>query len=311
MKKIILDFNENIRDVFFKYKENGVVGNEELLIKIYEEMKCIYYMEQYNEYEDIFLNMQKEWFLLEGLKRNIVNFKDDKFISEENKYSFDFLSKALNINKDFVNIYLDEIMKNTNFFYESLIEYGFMKENERMSSYKKIEDLSLFIDLIKIIIDKDKNFKNNIEKYYMNKSMSSIYYRNEKDESKMFFYFIQIKRNSKNSYDYEDMELLALKNKKVLESINIKMEDIIFNGGEENQYSDINCLKSFLKINFNSNKYEERFNKLKEIICNNLSEHEEESLKEIFSEKKILFEKLNIQDRLSINVENKNYKKRI
>lgn len=302
------DFNEKIKEIFSEYKKNGIIKIEELFIKVNSEMGCLYYMEQYTEYEDTFLNIQKEWFLLEGMKRNLINFKDNKFISEKNKYSFDFLSKALNINKGFVNDYLEKSMKNKKVFYEALIEYGFMKENERMSSYKKFEDLLLFTDLIKIIIDKDSNFKNNIEKYYMNKSMSSIYYRNEKDDSKMFFYFLQVKRNSKKSYNYEDMKSLTLINKNILESININIEDIIFKGGEENQYSDLNCLKSLMEMNFNNNKYEDKFHKLKEIMCCNLSDEEIESLKEVFKKKDVLFEKMKIENKLS-NIENKNKKK--
>lgn len=306
------DFNEIIKEIFLEYKKNGIVENEELFIKVYEEMSFFHYMEQYTEYEDTFLNMQKEWFLLEILKKNLINIKDDKFISDKNKYSFGFLSKALSINSDFVNNYLDNIMESKKVFYESLIEYAFMKENERMSSYKKFEDLLLFTELIKIIINKDNEFKNNIEKYYMNKSMSSIYYRNEKDDSKIFFYFLQVKRNSKKSYNYEDMRILALRNKKILESININIEDVIFKGGEENQYSDLNCLKSLMEVNFHNNKYENKFNKLKKIIYCNLSDEEIDSLKEIFYQKEVLFEKMNIENKLSaIEEKRKKQKRRI
>jgi len=321
MKKTVLDFkfkkqvnnnfNESIKNFFMDFKENGCIENEKLFIKIYKDMDCLYYMEQFNEYEDTYLNMQKEWFLLESLKRCLIDFKDDRFINKENKYSFEFLSKALSINMEFVNIYLDNIMKNKKTFYESLIEYGFMKENERMSSYRKIEDLLSFINLLEIIINKDNEFKMNVEKYYMNNSMSSIYYRKENDESKIFFYFLQVKRNSKKPYNYEDMKLLILKNKKILESIGVNIEDVIFNGGEENLYSDLNCLRSMLKINFKSNEYEDKFNILKKIIVNNLSEDEIELIEEIFNEKEVLFEKHSIENKLSISIKNNKKIKRI
>lgn len=321
MKKIALDFklkkqvdnnfNESIKNLFIDFKENGCIENEKLFIKIYKEMDCLYYMEQCNEYEDTYLNMQKEWFLLESLKRCLINFKDDKFINKENKYSFDFLSKALSINIEFVNFYLDNVMKNKKTFYESLIEYGFMKENERMSSYKKIKDLLSFIDLLEIIINKDNEFKINLEKYYMNNSMSSIYYRNEKDESKIFFYFLQVKRNSKNPYNYEDMKLLILRNKKILESIGVNIEDVIFKGGEENLYSDLNFLRAMLQMNFNNNAYEDKFNILKKIILNNFSEDEIELVEEIFREKDVLFEKNSIENKLDVNIKNNKKIKRI
>lgn len=64
------DFNEKIKEIFSEYKKNGIIKIEELFIKVNSEMGCLYYMEQYTEYEDTFLNMQKEWFLLEGMKRN-------------------------------------------------------------------------------------------------------------------------------------------------------------------------------------------------------------------------------------------------